>query len=323
MRILVTGGAGFIGSHLIERLLSEGHEVVSLDDFNSYYDPKFKKENISPFARNPRFSLLEGDIRDEKVVRRAFSQKPLDQVVHLAARAGVRPSLADPLLYSDVNVNGTLRLLEAMREHKVRKMVFASSSSVYGINSSLPFSEDDPLWTPISPYAATKIAGEALCRMYHYLYGMSCVCLRFFTVYGPRQRPEMAIYKFTRALFQDEEIPMYGAGDSRRDYTYITDIIDGVCAAITTTGGLKIYNLGDSSPVTLRDLLEKLEKKTGKKARIKKMPQQPGDVPVTYANIEKAKKELGYSPKILLDQGLDLFIRWFQANRVAKASLRP
>lgn len=323
MRILVTGGAGFIGSHLIEKLLSEGHEIACLDDFNSYYDPKFKRENISPFARNPRFTLLDGDIRDEKIVRRAFSQKPLDQVVHLAARAGVRPSLADPLLYSDVNVNGTLRLFEAMREHKVAKLVFASSSSVYGINSSLPFSEDDPLWTPISPYAATKIAGEALCRMYYYLYGMSCVCLRFFTVYGPRQRPEMAIYKFTRALFQDEEIPMYGAGDSRRDYTYITDIIDGVCAAIKTAGGLKIYNLGDSSPVTLRNLLEKLEKKTGKKARIKKMPQQAGDVPVTYANIEKAKKELGYSPKILLDQGLDFFIRWFQENRLAKTPRRP
>lgn len=324
MRILLTGGAGFIGSTLAEKLLAEGHEIVCLDDFNSFYDPRFKRENIAPFSKNPRFTLIEGDIRDGKLLRQIFQKKPIDQVVHLAARAGVRPSLVDPLLYCDVNINGTLQILECMREFKVKKMVFASSSSVYGVNSSLPFSEEDPLNAPISPYAATKIAGETLCRTYFQLYGISSVCLRFFTVYGPRQRPEMAVYKFTEALLLDKEIPLYGEGDSRRDYTYVDDIIQGVMAAIKKKEKVvSLYNLGDSQPFRLRDLLGKLEKLTGKKARVKPMPVQAGDVPATFAKIDKAKKELGYSPSVLLDQGLELFLRWYRDHRLAGVSARP
>lgn len=314
MRVLITGGAGFIGSHLAERLLSEGHEIACLDDFNDFYDPAFKRENAALLSKNSKFTLIEGDIRDAQKVKAAFKKKP-DAVVHLAARAGVRPSLQQPLLYSDVNVSGTIQILEAMREAGVKKMIFASSSSVYGVNSKLPFSEEDPLLTPISPYAATKIAGEMLCRTYYQLYGIDSVCLRFFTVYGPRQRPEMAIYKFTQALLQEKEITVYGDGDTRRDYTYVADIIDGVCASMKAKPGVHVYNLGDSQPVALRDLLSKLEEITGKKGKFKKMPVQAGDVPVTYANLAKSKKELGYSPKVLLDSGLEKFVRWYKESR--------
>jgi len=316
MPLLVTGGAGFIGSHLIDRLLNEGHEVVCLDDFNPFYNPDFKRENVAPYIENPKFTLIEGDLRDESGLKKLFQKHTFQQVIHLAARAGVRPSLKDPKLYVDVNVQGTLNLLECMRQFNVPKMIFASSSSVYGVNSRLPFHEEDPLLTPISPYAATKIAGEVLCRTYFQLYGITNVCLRFFTVYGPKQRPEMAIYKFTKALFEEERLTLFGEGDSQRDYTFVADIVEGVCGAMKLDKGFSVYNLGDSQPVSLKVLLSKLELATGKKANVQILEKQPGDVPATYANIEKAKKDLGYSAKVSLDDGLKIFVKWYQDHRL-------
>lgn len=316
MRFLVTGGAGFIGSHLTESLLSEGHEAVCLDNFNDFYDPQFKKENVAPLLNHPKFTLVEGDICDETTLQKIFNSHSFDQVIHLAARAGVRPSLKQPRLYVDVNVDGTVNLLETMRQFNVSKMVFASSSSVYGENKKVPFSEGDPLLHPISPYAATKIAGEVLCRTYHQLYDISSICLRFFTVYGPRQRPEMAIYKFTKAIFEEQELTLFGDGGSKRDYTYISDIVDGICRAVKQEAGFAIYNLGDSQPVALKDLLSKLEQVTGKKAIVKYTDNQAGDVPVTYADISLSGKELGYSPKVPLEQGLKAFTQWFRESRM-------
>lgn len=317
MKFLVTGGAGFIGSHLIMRLLDEGHEIVCLDDLNDFYDPEFKKENLASFLENPAFHLIEGDIRDKALIETIFESHPFDQVVHLAARAGVRPSLKEPQLYVDVNITGTLNLLEAMRNHGVKKMVFASSSSVYGKNTKVPFQEDDPLNAPYSPYAATKTAGEVICRTYFHLYGLSSICLRFFTVYGPKQRPEMAIYKFTKALYAGDQITLFGEGDSQRDYTFVSDIIEGICGAIHSTSGFEVYNLGDSKPIALKQLLQNLEKITGKTANVTYLEDQAGDVPVTYANIDKAKKELNYMPKVPIEEGLQTFVDWFQQSRLA------
>lgn len=316
MRLLLTGGAGFIGSHLTERLLREGHEVVCLDDFNTFYNPEYKKENIESFLKQPAFTLVDGDIRDEALLKEIFKTHAVDQVIHLAARAGVRPSIQEPKLYADVNVNGTINVLEGMREFGVSKIIFASSSSVYGVNSKLPFNEEDALTHPISPYAATKIAGEYLCRTYTHLYNMTCVSLRFFTVYGPKQRPEMAIYKFTKALFDDQELTLFGKGDSQRDYTFVSDIIEGVVQSLKCNKGFHLFNLGDSQPVSLMDLLKKLEQITEKKAKFKKLDMQAGDVPVTYADIAKAKKALSYTPKISLDEGLKIFVKWFQEHRL-------
>jgi len=274
--ILVTGAAGFIGSHLCERLLADGRRVVGLDSFDSFYDPKIKRANIAGCLTNSNFRLVEGDIRDAEVVAAAL--KGCDLVVHLAARAGVRPSIEDPLLYQDVNVRGTNVILETMRKLGMKKLVFASSSSVYGNIKKVPFSETDVVDNPISPYAATKKAGELICHAYHHLFGMDITCLRFFTVYGARQRPDLAIHKFAKLILAGKSIPVFGDGSMMRDHTYIDDIIAGVVAAIDHCGGYKIYNLGESRPVLLSDLIAVIERAVGKKAMIERLPLQPGDV---------------------------------------------
>jgi UDP-glucuronate 4-epimerase len=306
--IFVTGAAGFIGSHLCERLLADGRRVVGLDSFDSFYDPKIKRANIAGCLTNSDFRLVEGDIRDAEVVAAAL--KGSDVVVHLAARAGVRPSIEDPLLYQDVNVRGTNIILETMRKLGMKKLVFASSSSVYGNNKKVPFSETDVVDNPISPYAATKKAGELLCHAYHHLFGMDITCLRFFTVYGARQRPDLAIHKFARLILAGKSIPVFGDGSMMRDHTYIDDIIAGVVAAIDHCGGYKIYNLGESRPVSLSDLIAAIERAVGKKAIIERLPLQPGDVHQTYADVSRAKAELGYEPSTEIEAGLAMFAKW-------------
>ena len=313
MKILVTGGAGFIGSHLADRRLAKGDAVTVIDEFNDYYDPARKRRNVEPHASNSSYRLVEGDIRDRALVFELFESGRFDAVVHLAARAGVRPSLKDPVLYEEVNCVATIHLLEAAVKHGKPKFLFASSSSVYGVNSKLPFSEDDPIERPVSPYATTKRSGELLAFNYHHLYGLDAYCLRFFTVYGPRQRPEMAIAKFTDAIERGEEIPFYGDGSSRRDYTYIDDILDGVEASIERCRGFEIVNLGGAHPITLSELVGRLEAATGKRARLKRLPDQPGDVPATYAAVEKAGRLLGYSPKVPIEDGLERYVAWYRS----------
>ena len=315
MRILLTGGAGFIASHLAERLLRDGHSLVIVDDFNDFYDPKLKRENIEVLRRAGKFDLVEGDIRNSSLVDSLFANREFDQVVHLAARAGVRPSIKDPQLYVDTNVTGTLNLLEAARRARAPKFVLGSTSSVYGVNSKVPFSEDDAILHSISPYAATKLCAEQLCHNYHHLYGMEVVIPRFFTVYGPRQRPEMAIHKFTQAVFRGEPIERYGDGSMRRDFTYVSDIVDGVHAAMQRNFQFEIFNLGDSNTVELKYLIGLIEKAVGKKAKIKQLPEQPGDVPITYANIDKARRLLGYEPKVKIEEGIERFVRWYKGRR--------
>lgn len=310
--ILVTGAAGFIGSHLCERLLADGRRVVGLDSFDSFYDPKIKRANIAGCLTNSNFRLVEGDIRDAEVVAAAL--KGCDLVVHLAARAGVRPSIEDPLLYQDVNVRGTNVILETMRKLGMKKLVFASSSSVYGNNKKVPFSETDVVDNPISPYAATKKAGELICHAYHHLFGMDITCLRFFTVYGARQRPDLAIHKFAKLILAGKSIPVFGDGSMMRDHTYIDDIIAGVVAAIDHCGGYKIYNLGESRPVSLSDLIAAIERAVGKKAMIERLPLQPGDVHQTYADVSRAKAELGYEPSTEIEAGLAEFAQWLSKS---------
>jgi len=310
--ILVTGGAGFIGSHLVDGLLSRGDEVVVLDDFNDFYDPRIKRANISSHLDSGRYRLVEGDLRDRDLLTGIFSRHRIRKVVHLAARAGVRPSLADPLLYQDVNIRGTLELLEQIRVHGVEQLVFASSSSVYGANEKVPFSEEDPILRTISPYAASKYAGELFCHTYHHVYGIPITCLRFFTVYGPRQRPEMAIHKFTRLLYDGRPIPMFGDGSTARDYTYIDDIVAGMLAAVDRPLGFEVINLGESQTVTLRELIEALERVSGRKATIRRQPLQAGDVSVTFADVRKARRLLGYNPGTRIDDGLKAFLEWFE-----------
>lgn len=295
-----------------------------LDDFNDFYDPAVKRANVAPFASDPRFRLVEGDIRDRAVVFRTFVEEGFDAVLHLAARAGVRPSLRDPVLYEEVNCVGTLHLLEAARAHGRPLFVFASSSSVYGINSKLPFSEEDPIDRPISPYATTKRAGELHVYTAHHLHGLRAYCLRFFTVYGPRQRPEMAIARFIRSIEEGVPIPFYGDGTSRRDYTYIDDIADGVEAALDRgpESGFEIVNLGGARPVTLSDLVSEVERATGRQARLDRQPLQPGDVPVTYASVEKAERLLGFRARVPLAEGLKRSVEWFRERR-ADAIPRP
>ena len=316
MKLLITGGAGFIGSHIADRRLARGDTVVVLDDFNDYYDPLVKRANVAPHLADPRYRLAEGDIRNRELVFRLFAEERFDAIVHLAARAGVRPSLEQPVLYEEVNCVATLHLLEAAVAHGKPRFVFASSSSVYGINSKLPFAEDDPIERPISPYATTKRAGELHVFSTHHLYGLPAACLRFFTVYGPRQRPEMAIARFIRALESGEAIPFYGDGGSRRDYTFIDDIADGVEAALEAKFAFEIVNLGSAHPVTLTELVEALEAATGKRARLDRRPVQAGDVPVTFASVAKAERLLGFRPKVTLEEGLRRSVAWFR-SRVA------
>ena len=312
-RIVVTGGAGFIGSHLCEALLRAGHFVVALDNFDDFYDPAVKRHNLGAALKAERFDLIEGDIRRPEDVQLALGDGA-DVVVHLAARAGVRPSIEQPLLYEEVNIRGTNVLLEACRHIPRCRFIFGSSSSVYGNNEKIPFAEADDVDSPISPYAATKRAGELLCRTYHHLYGMSITCLRFFTVYGPRQRPDLAIHKFARFIESGQPIPVYGDGSMMRDYTFIDDIIDGVMRAIERCNGFAIYNLGESQPVSLNDLIAALENALGRKAKIERLPLQPGDVNRTFADVTLARRELGYEPKTTLDLGLTRFVEWLRKS---------
>jgi len=313
MKVLITGAAGFIGSHLCERLLDDGWQVVGVDNFDDFYDPQIKRRNIEGCLKNKNFQLVEADIRDGSAISVPVGDG-IDIIVHLAARAGVRPSIAQPLLYADVNVNGTTALLEAAKKHKVVKFIFGSSSSVYGNNEKVPFSEDDNVDFPISPYAATKKACELICHTYHHLYGISVTCLRFFTVYGPRQRPDLAIHKFARLIEQGKPIPVYGDGTMSRDFTYIDDIINGTVAAMQKCAGFNIYNLGESRPITVNDLVAEIEKALGKKAIKEHVPLQPGDVERTYADVTKAVSELGYNPKTKIEDGLAKFVTWLRKN---------
>ena len=316
MNFLVTGGAGFIGYHVCERLLRDGHAVWALDDLNNFYDPKIKLANVRDLqTQSKRFTFAQGDLTDRPCLDNLLGGVKFDQIVHLAARAGVRPSLEQPALYQRVNVEGTAHLLEAARLHRVKKITVASSSSVYGVNSKVPFSESDPIFSAISPYAASKLACEALGHVYHHVYGMDIAMLRFFTVYGPRQRPDLAIHKFARLISAGKPIPVFGDGSTARDYTHATDTVDGVIACTQKEFGYEIFNLGESQTVTLSRLIELLEKHLGKRAIIDRQPPQPGDVPITFADISKAEKMLGYYPRIKIEEGMRLFIEWFLRGR--------
>jgi UDP-glucuronate 4-epimerase len=312
-RLLVTGAAGFIGSHLVDRLLASGEtEVIGLDSFDDFYDPAAKRANIAPHLAHPRYRLIEVDVRDEAALIRSLADERFEAIIHLAARAGVRPSLIEPRLYAEVNITGTVNLLELARRAGVGRFIFGSSSSVYGPTAIPPFREDAPL-QPISPYAATKAAGELLAHTYSHLYGLRAVCLRFFTVYGPRQRPDLAIHKFARLISTGRPIPVYGDGSSERDYTYISDIIDGVRAALDYDATpFEIINLGESQTVRLDRLIELLEKSLGKRAIIERMPAQAGDLPRTHADTTKATRLLGYRPSTTIETGIERFVDWFR-----------
>ena len=312
MSILVTGGAGFIGSHLCETLLRGGREVIALDNFDAFYDPAVKRAGLTACMKAERFRLIEGDIRDARCVESILKENRVELIVHLAARAGVRPSIREPAVYQDVNVLGTTVLLEAARQGGVSKFIFAGSSSVYGNNKKIPFAESDSVDFPISPYAATKKAGELICHTFHHLYGMDITCLRFFTVYGPRQRPDLAIHKFARLIEAGEPIPVFGDGSMMRDHTYIDDIIDGVVRAMDRCGGFHIYNLGESRPVSLSNLIQAIETALGKKAVIDRQPVPPGDVERTFADVSLAEAELGYRPTTELTDGLAHFVTWLR-----------
>ncbi|KAF0240319.1 MAG: UDP-glucuronate [Planctomycetota bacterium] len=315
--ILVTGGAGFIGSHLLEHLVFEKKRACcAVDEFNDYYDPALKRENFA--GLKSAVPLLEADIRDAAKLEKFLRKHRPETIVHLAARAGVRPSLADPLLYESVNCGGTLVLLELARKFGVKRFVFASSSSVYGASRKVPFRESDPVMEQASPYGVTKRAGELYCSNYAGLYGLPCIALRFFTVYGPRQRPDMAIHKFARLMLDGDPIPFYGDGTSRRDYTYIDDIVQGVAAASEWEGRFEIVNLGESRTVELRELVELLEKALGRKAERQNFPEQPGDVPATWADVSKAKRLLGYRPCVPIEKGLQRFAAWLRGQKKRK-----
>jgi UDP-glucuronate 4-epimerase len=311
MRILVTGGAGFIGSHVCERLLARGDEVTVLDNYNDFYAPALKRENAAALRGA---HLVEGDIRDADLLARLFREGRFEGVVHLAAMAGVRPSLLDPLLYSDVNIRGTQTLLRELERRPEIKLAFASSSSVYGANERVPFREDDDIHRPISPYAATKRAGELLCFTHHHLYGTPISALRFFTVYGPRQRPEMAIHAFVRLCLARKPIPFFGDGTTRRDYTYIADIVDGTVRALDRAAGFEIYNLGESGTISLSELIAAVGAACGVEPILDRKPMQPGDVLVTYADVSKARAKLGYDPRTTLAEGLERFLAWYRAR---------
>jgi len=311
MKVLITGAAGFIGSHLSERLLNDGLIVVGVDNFDDFYDPQIKRRNLKGCLKNKNFQLVEADIRDSTAMDKTVSSS-VEIIVHLAAKAGVRPSIEKPLLYADVNINGTMVLLEAAKKNKVNKFIFGSSSSVYGNNKKVPFSEEDNVDFPISPYAATKKACELICHTYHHLYGISITSLRFFTVYGPRQRPDLSIHKFAKLIEQGSPIPVYGDGSMMRDFTYIDDIIDGTVAAMNKCTGFNLYNLGESRPISVNNLIVEIEKALGKKTVKKYLPPQPGDVERTFADVTKAVNELGYKPNTTIQTGLAKFVQWLR-----------
>lgn len=310
MNVLVTGGAGFIGSHVVEALLAHDNTITVVDDFNDFYDPALKRRNIAGVGGRAR--VVEADIRSAALLRPLFEQGRFDAVLHFAARSGVRQSVAQPRLYAEVNVLGTQSVLELAREFGVKKFIFASSSSVYGLNQKVPFQEDDPVFQPISPYAATKLAAEALCHVYHHLHGLDMVCLRFFTVYGPRQRPDLAIHKFTSAIVRGKPVEVYGDGTARRDYTHVADIVQGVLACLNREFGYEVINLGESRTVELRELVQLIERAVGKKAQIRQLPGQAGDVPITHADISKARRLLGYNPQVSIESGIERFVDWFR-----------
>ncbi|MBN2368783.1 GDP-mannose 4,6-dehydratase [Candidatus Woesearchaeota archaeon] len=313
--IIVTGGAGFIGSHVADKLLEIGKRVVCVDNFNDYYSPKAKKKNIEHNLSNKNYFLEKSDITSFSKMKNIFEKYRPDKVIHLAARAGVRPSLVDPFIYESTNVKGTLNLLELGKTYKLKNFVFGSSSSVYGGNKKIPFSEEDRTDNAISPYAATKKAGEVICHTYSHLYGLNITCLRFFTVYGPRGRPDMAPYLFTKWVYEGDPIIRYGDGSSKRDYTFVDDIVSGIISATEKCLKYEIINLGNSQTVELRELIQVIEDILGKKARIIQKPMPKGDVEITYADISKGKKLLGYSPKTDIRKGMNCFIDWFRKNR--------
>ena len=325
MAVLVTGGAGFIGSHVVERLIERGEEVVVLDDFNAYYDPALKERNLSAVLDNPTLQAVRGDVAEPADVAAAFSRAPIRAVMHLAGRAGVRPSVADPLLYERANSRGTLVLLEECRRAGIERFIFASSSSVYGTTSRVPFVETDPADHAISPYAATKRAAEISCYTYHHLYGLPVTCLRLFTAYGPRQRPDLAIHAFTRAILAGREIQLYGDGSTARDYTYVADIVDGLLASLDRPEpfGYEIINLGNSRPVPLRELVQLLETTLDRPARVRYIDEQPGDVRLTYADISKAHRLLGYVPRVSLPEGIARFAQWYQEEHMLAEARQP
>jgi len=320
MRILITGGAGFIGSHLVDSLLGEGHDVTAFDNFDPFYARAAKERNVSAHREHVNWRLVEGDLRDLAGMRAALTGD-YECIVHLAARAGVRPSIEDPVGYQEVNVGGTQNLLEIARERGIPRFVFASSSSVYGVNPRVPWSEDDHVLQPISPYASTKVSGELLGHVYSHLYGLRFVALRFFTVYGPRQRPDLAIHKFAKLMVEGHSIPVFGDGTTRRDYTFIDDIIQGLRRAIDYDGSpYEVINLGNNQTVTLLEMIRGLESALGRPARIEWLPEQPGDVPQTWADIEKAHRLLGYAPQTPFETGVRRFAAWYLAQRPAAST---
>lgn len=310
--ILVTGGAGFIGSHLVERLLARGNRVICIDNFDLFYAPEVKRNNIQPFLANERFELVQCDIRNEGHLAKVLATHKIHSVVHLAARAGVRLSISNPTLYQHVNVGGTVSLLDLCKDRGISNFIFGSSSSVYGACAKIPFRENEDSLRPVSPCGASKQAGELFCYTYHHLYHIPVTCLRFFTVYGPRQRPDMAIHKFTRLVDSGEPIPLYGDGSSGRDYTYISDVVDGIISALNRKFDFEIFNLGNSETTRLSRLVAMIEENLGKKANIERLPAQAGDVPTTCADVSKAQRLLDYRPKVGIEEGIQEFIRWYK-----------
>lgn len=315
MNILVTGGAGFIGSHVVDTLLERGDNVICVDNFNDYYNPEFKHENVRLAKLNPNYKLYEIDITNYLALKKIFMKNNVDKIIHLAARAGVRPSIQQPFLYEEVNIKGTLNLLELAKDFKIKNFVFSSSSSVYGNSTKVPFSEKDNVDFPISPYAATKKSAELFCYNYHHLYNIPITCIRPFTVYGPRGRPDMAPYKFTELISTGKPIDMFGDGSMKRDFTYVTDIVFGIIAALDKNLDFEIINLGNSNPVELRRFIQIIEEAVGKKAIINQKPVPPGDVKITYADVSKAKELLGYDPQVKIEEGMNNFVRWYKENR--------
>lgn len=316
---LITGGAGFIGSSLSEELIKQGNKVIAIDNFCDFYNPKIKEYNIKKLLENKNFKLYRKDIRDRQALKQIFDENNIDIVMHLAAMAGVRPSIENPILYQEVNCMGTQNILEEMKEHNVKNLVMASSSSVYGNCKEVPFREDMVVDFAISPYAATKKANEVMTHVYHKLFDINVIMLRFFTVYGPKQRPDLAINKFTRLMLEDKEIPMFGDGTTSRDYTYIDDIVDGIIKScnyvVNNKNVYAILNLGNSSPVSLKEMINTIGQVVGVEPKIKQLPMQPGDVDRTFADISKAKELIGYNPKTSFKEGIEKFVKWYKINK--------